>query len=71
MILLSTLLLVGVLKSVRACDVEMPYITLSVQFQGNAGVGSQKSENFVVPLYDDCDYIDPSVPIAMGMYHQP
>jgi hypothetical protein len=49
----------------------MPYITLSVQFQGNAGVGSQKSENFVVPLYDDCDYIDPSVPIAMGMYHQP
>ena len=48
---------------VKACDFDMPNIMMSVQFAGRGFLGSQRSIEFMVPLYSDCDYISPAAPV--------
>ena len=60
-------LMVVFLKAAIACDVDMPGIMLSVQFQDPNGLPSPQATEFVIPLYANCDdYITPAEPTLAG-----
>jgi hypothetical protein len=52
---------------VKACDIDMPNIMMSVQFAGRGVRGTQRSVEFMVPLYSDCIYVSQAAPIQAGM----
>jgi hypothetical protein len=66
----STLPVLAILSHiVKACDLDMPFIMLSVQFTGGGVLEPPQSTEFLVPLFSDCFYEYPAPPVPAGKSH--
>jgi hypothetical protein len=56
---------------IKACNVDMPNIMLTVQFASRGAFGTPQSTEFMVPLYSGCNYTSPADPVKAGgnSYH--